>query len=345
MKITYLLGAGASAESLPTVEKIPERITHLLHILSDPKYRFSNNEIFSIPNSSERISKQKVKENFVKDLLNWNGAIKEHSSIDTLAKKLYVTKRQKEYNSLKIVFSFFLVCEQMISKIDRRYDSFLAAISKSNNTGNGDLLPEQMRIISWNYDFQFEKAFSAYSLDNRIDANQSLLNVHPSGGSNFSATNKFGLYKLNGTTGIHENSGTISSFISEVDENFGVTFLTKILKSYHSITKDIDKNPTSLYFAWEDHSISQRVIANAMEATKDTQVLVVIGYSFPFFNREVDRKIIRNMNQTLRKVYFQAPDQEAENYKIRFGSILFHRPGLHLESIKEVKQFFLPPEL
>jgi hypothetical protein len=70
--------------------------------------------------------------------------------------------------------------------------------------------------------------------------------------------------------------------------------------------------------------------------------LVVIGYSFPFFNRLVDRRIL-NMPD-LKKIYFQAPISGIENIIQSFKSIR-KLPIEGYEKITETEQFFLPPEL
>jgi len=70
--------------------------------------------------------------------------------------------------------------------------------------------------------------------------------------------------------------------------------------------------------------------------------LIVIGYSFPFFNREIDRKIIGNMEE-LEKVYFQAPD--AETIKERFQAIRDDIDEKLLVTKKDIGQFLIPNEL
>lgn len=97
----------------------------------------------------------------------------------------------------------------------------------------------------------------------------------------------------------------------------------------------------NLNFAWyHDREIVNKIIENYDE----TEILVVIGYSFPFFNREVDRKIIRAMTN-LKKIYIQ--DCVPENIKSRFLSILpdWRERKIEIISVDDVSEFFLPPEL
>ncbi len=111
--------------------------------------------------------------------------------------------------------------------------------------------------------------------------------------------------------------------------------------SMHHVGKTKERLIPSLSFAWEDYSTGKVAIKRAIESTSETEILVVIGYSFPFFNRFVDRDIIRSMNR-LKKVYFQAPD--AEVLKERFLAIRNDLKDENLIIRKDVHQFVFPIE-
>jgi len=70
--------------------------------------------------------------------------------------------------------------------------------------------------------------------------------------------------------------------------------------------------------------------------------LIVICYSFPFFNRNVDSQIIKTMKE-LKKVYFQAPDSDL--IKERFQAIRDDIPENKLVPRIDIEQFLLPNEL
>ncbi len=74
----------------------------------------------------------------------------------------------------------------------------------------------------------------------------------------------------------------------------------------------------------------------------DTSILVIIGYTFPFFNRAIDRKVIGAMTK-LDRVYIQ--DIEPEKVRDTFFSIRSDLPENKIKLIKNCDQFFLPPEL
>ncbi len=61
----------------------------------------------------------------------------------------------------------------------------------------------------------------------------------------------------------------------------------------------------NLSFAWEKNGSKDTVefLDNAERSVIGTQVLVIVGYSFPFFNREIDRRMLSKMGIDLEKIY------------------------------------------
>ena len=80
----------------------------------------------------------------------------------------------------------------------------------------------------------------------------------------------------------------------------------------------------------------------------DVDILVVIGYTFPFFNRAVDRAFIRAI-KNLKKIYIQDPNADkviqsidavlAPHQKSPLGG------NIPIVPITDCSQFYLPPEL
>jgi hypothetical protein len=78
----------------------------------------------------------------------------------------------------------------------------------------------------------------------------------------------------------------------------------------------------------------------------DAQILVVIGYSFPFFNCETDHEIFSKMEK-LERIYIQDP--YADDIKQFISSVLTDEQRTNLfpniMSLKNTANFFLLPEL
>ena len=92
---------------------------------------------------------------------------------------------------------------------------------------------------------------------------------------------------------------------------------------------------------------SQIAIKNSIRIAENTEILVVIGYSFPIFNRSIDKFLIEHMTN-LNKVYIQdiSPDNIYTTMKNSFKNL----QNSEINSIDIVKnnnldQFLLPYEL
>jgi len=336
MKITYYFGAGASYGALPIVDQIPEWVKKMIELLKSDKYKLSDEEQY-------RDKPNKLKYEYQKDYiadLEW--LLKQsanHASIDTFAKKLYIRQDWDRLKKLKIVFSIYLILEQIKNKTNTRYDSFYASILTRNSTS----FPQNVRILSWNYDFQFEKAYIEYSGDDRLESSQTQLNIAAKHTSNTPINNTFGIIKLNGTTNITENQHHRSyNYFSGFPNELSLEFIDHIIGTYANVIyyPYID---SGLSFAWETVGTKEfDIISFAKQESIDTEILIVIGYSFPYFNREIDRDIIGNI-KNLKKVYFQAPD--AEILKERFLSIREDIQEDKLVCRYDLGQFLLPNEL
>lgn len=338
MKITYLFGAGASCQSLPIVNQIPARISKVIEILEKIDNEFSIDEKIII--QGKEFYSPEIKTELISDLKWVLENSKNHASIDTFAKKLYLKDKHNELNKLKRAFSVYLIIEQLLNKVDKRYDSFYASILNEDYT----TFPKNMRILSWNYDNQFEKSFSDYTENDDMTVNRSFLNLVTKYSYGRTDNSKFCVLKLNGSTNLMSDNGFREyQFLTKVNGDLNKENLESLLRNYMVLARKEFNVFSGLSFAWEKfYNERNNIIEKAKIETLDTEILVVIGYSFPFFNREIDREIINNMKD-LKKVYFQAPD--ANNLKERFLSI---RDNIEKSSLLErydLEQFVLPNEL
>jgi hypothetical protein len=337
MKITYLFGAGASAEALPVVTEMPGRINSMLILLNDKKDILLDETPLL---SRFEFTKVELYDLILKDLKWLLDQSFNHVSIDTYAKKLTIkTNMSNEIHRLKVILSVFFTLEQAKNKFDSRYDSFYASLL----TDSLDTLPRNIRIINWNYDFQFEKAFSEYSDRKQISSNQDYLNVISKRNYKRISNDKFSIYKINGTTGfIDINKRSQYQFCDKMYDDLSSSTINSVLNSYALLMVSDANYQSSLSFAWEMFADDNEYLSKILDDTSDTSILVVIGYSFPFFNREIDRQIIKNM-KSLTKVYFQSP--QADILRDRFTAILPSFNKNQLIVYNDVGQFLLPDEL
>jgi len=334
-KIVYLFGAGASKNALPLVKDIPVRMEELLKRLKLPEYVLTDEFFDDTPIEQNMKTKKQYQQEMINSFEWLLTESKRHASIDTFAKKIFLIKDDDKLKKLKIALSVFFVCEQSINPPDSRYDSFFASILNKSPLD----LPENIKIVSWNYDYQFELAFSEYIRSTNLSHNQSELRVKAKYSNTIITTHEF-IYKLNGTTSIIADGFNQYNFIDDFI-SFDRKFIENITYRYAAAI-DNKSDFSTLSFSWEKENLEPNIVDTTIANTKDADAVVVIGYSFPFFNRDVDRKIFDSMTN-LKKVYFQAPD--AENLRERFEAIKSNIEGIELILKKDTEQFFLPNEL
>lgn len=145
----------------------------------------------------------------------------------------------------------------------------------------------------------------------------------------------FHIYNLNGSCGTIVSG--VKYIIGEFLNEWNDQLILKICQTYLRLKSRPDSYEPSISFAWE----SAEFIENVKQAVANTQILVVIGYSIPYFNRLIDKKILGGMT-LLQKVYIQSP--EAETVKQRLNAVI-SQPVIKVELVTETKQFLLPNEL
>ena len=230
--------------------------------------------------------------------------------------------------------------------IDTRYENFFAAILDSQRK-----IPESVKILTWNYDSQIEMALHAFQSDTTRNSTTAY-NIKTQYGilaknsrDDFPLDKKM-IVMLNGTASFRNAVGeSIPLFDNSNDITF-VSLVDVVTKKVQGYTETFSANNveySNLSFAWEnDFEGANSFIGKVQDITKETTSLAIIGYSFPMFNREVDRKIIQNMVK-LKTVYIQDPN--AQNIRDRFKAIRDNISDENISLNGDTKQFVFPYEL
>jgi len=389
-KITYLLGAGASAEAIPVVNGMHNRLLEITNLLENIKRQMVRQE-------GDWPRFEDIGGNLTSIIKDFKWAINEisgHPTFDTLAKKYFLTNNTPELNKLKVVLILYFSFVQLVDftlianenergkdeppfiprnkYFDKRYDGFIASIAR--NEEDGFNLSKNILILSWNYDMQFEFALRNYK-KKQVQKNQREFNIIPNMHSIQSKhtileknDESFLLIKLNGNAFwamvdpkqpgklLDYNPWDFDIRNKNKKELIQFNFNT-IIKNYNYL---LEKNGILnqidpimyLNFAWENspnfinkYPTYTNHLNLAVEKARETEILVIIGYSFPIFNRESDKKMVNSM-VNLKKVYIQ--DYNAKQIE----SILINSLGLsakkeinfQLEE-KNLGQFMIPFEL
>jgi hypothetical protein len=285
--------------------------------------------------------------------------INNHYSIDTYAKKLFLTKETEEYNKLKHLLNLYLIFEQTKSKylldflgfkyselfysgfvsdptfeedfknynktnLDHRYDVFLASILQNDLS-----CPENIKIVTYNYDNQFEIASSYYSRSINKDSGKGEVGI-------VGLPDK--ICKLNGAAGPFSSEGILETN----DIKPTPLAFCKAFKLLHNVVDSHDdKNRMSdISFAWESNR-EKNIIDKAKIIMQSTDNLVIIGYSFPEFNRELDELLFPFVNNNAR-VFVQVDSRDFELVLSRLKLRRRNKGNNKIEQVKYLDQFYIP---
>ena len=332
--VTYLIGAGASAgkraktngliiEGLPCVKEIPRRLSTLTG-----NFRSNLNSF----GGSERSEMERL----VYTINTLYEASTHHSTIDTYAKKLFLRGEKNTFELTEAYLAFYFIVEQILLKPDSRYDTFLANILDSKLN-----IPDNINIISWNYDSQFEIAYREYSQDKLLPIASKMA---------CSQNDRPKILKVNGTAAfenlwdiptLRANYPSLTpSYFGHGEDYIDINRMKYILDLFKKLQKG-ETGKTQLSFAFD--GVCNELLYNTVDKIVLTTNVVVIGYTFPFFNREVDRRLMNMLSKSKTKIYIQ--DLYPERIKQSIRAVLPDFRETNIVLLNDVDQFFLPPEL
>ncbi len=309
--ITYLLGAGASYYSCPIWKEQGQKMIELARkYLAPDKCNFEN-----------RPSLKSEKEEILWDIGHFGLKAEKYGTIDTYARKLFLNQSHSDLSRLKTAVSIFFTLWHLaddftfksrkiggdiinFEEIDRRYISLLAAITESKN--NKDVfIKDNIRFVTWNYDLQLEFAFKAFNHDSlSLEYISQNLRFRCKTGDN----NPLQICHLNGYHGFYYTDQKEYDFltvsktkdINEILESIGYVSTSERRKQIQ-ISNHIN-------YAWESNPLAEKTRTEANRIFSETDILVIIGYSFPNFNKEIDKMLFDKLKGRQTKIYYQDPN-------------------------------------
>jgi hypothetical protein len=336
-KILYILGAGASAQELPlarsvwgTSDGLNPEIPGLAHAL---KTIDVENIFTDFQDENAKVSVAHIKDRF----RSLSQKANEFGDVDTYAKYLHLTdSNNEELHILKRTLSeYFSICQNVLNKRDRRYLPWLVSIMDKK------MFPKNVKILSWNYDFQVELAAAHFgSLEdinqssNSFTYSPSLILHFPNLDPTFSDFSSLSLIHLNGIAGFSKNS----------QFSTGSVFQKKSNETKQKLLSFMENNNlhSNIHFAWEASNYHSTLMDHVKKTIDDTNIVVVIGYSFPFFNREIDKQIFNHLKSQniIRKIYFQDPLLNGQQLKSQFEL----PDDFEIVHVQKVNDFHIPFE-
>lgn len=264
-----------------------------------------------------------------------------HESIDTYAKKLFLTDKNEQLDELKILLTtYFSYAQRKPTKLDTRYDGFFASIL-SRNQRNQAQISNDVIILTWNYDLQLAFAFRAYWYDFRLEMAMKALGLTTLDSLAEYRSDPKVVY-LNGIAAWSRRNDLLPLIPEECSAAEGVMRLLN-LYVLNKGQDPIDDRLTMLRFAWENNRQVQNGLDQLVDHLSECEVLVAIGYSFPFFNRDIDRAVIGRLPK-LKKVYLQSTANGIKSVANAFKAIPLQNE-VTIELYDAVDKFMLPPEL
>jgi hypothetical protein len=355
MNITYLLGAGASAQVIPVVANFNKTLMSLLENLKhnrDSATKYQSGLIEDLLKDYEIT---------IKDFGILLNDINKHASIDTYAKKLYLTNQHDKLRMLKAIIDMFFIEHQLISKvpkkdymIDLRYDAFIASIAEK--VGEKLVLPPNINILTWNYDLQLELSLRNFLQINDFNDLEKRISFIPNSTNKCIEKGAFSIVKLNGTASGYENDGSVSKDIKFRRRNLDV-FLSGYSndeqvsnEKYNALVRGYDRSEirklhSTIHYSWENTEMTEQIRNSAFNIASKTNILVTIGYSFPTFNRDIDRKLLNN--SSIEKIFVQTNSKESALVNIeKAKSLIDSSITQHIEfiPISNANEFYIPYE-
>lgn len=303
--ITFLLGAGASYYACPIWKEQGEKMVELA-----TKYLNKSNINFNEPprglNEIEKL---------LWDIGYFGEKALKYGTIDTYAKKLYLNQ-SPELSRLKLVVSVFFTIWHLTNdkdlkkrssgafdEIDKRFITLLAALVERKD-GSGIMLNSNVRFVTWNYDLQLEFAYKSFLHDN---ASWDYVSQNLS----FRITDQrqpLQICHLNGYHGFYVTEGAEINFIDVSKSND----VNKILESIGYVSTSQERRQLQISnhinYAWENNHLANYARSEGKRIFSETDILIIIGYSFPNFNKEIDKALFGQLKGRITTIYYQDPN-------------------------------------
>ena len=258
--------------------------------------------------------------------LTWAGDIaRDYQSVDAYAKERFLAGDTDAVRRIKAVISAYFITLQAQKPIDPRYRMFFAELLERPDLGHPQI-PQAVKIITWNYDTQLEAAYFGF-----CNNNDQVLN-HITG-------NHDQIIRLNGYCGSAINRGHGTDFSAPWLLR-GAAALPPAYKLYHELMDPKITQIIDLWFAFE-RDLEALFIKQLSIKLNDVSTLVMIGYSMPRTNREIDSRLFKAM-PNLQTIYYQVGNDYAEELRERLSMALQRERMPNLVHKRYLDKFHVP---
>lgn len=347
-KVTYLLGAGASFNAIPIWDGQGDSMIDVANYIDGfitHRLSLEENKHYGTLKDNDKIK------TLISKLEFYGNKAKEFGTLDIYARNLYLLNKKSDLNDLKFNLSIYFDIwenftpykinlgfgsvdkreDKAYDKIDKRYYSLLAVIL--DQTDGNPLINENIKFISWNYDLQLEMAYRSFMDKPEVQTLNSINNFF----NFFNNEKPKNIIHLNGFRGAFDYDNKIFPIIEdEQPKNIG-DYLVSFLESEKGFLSRAINYDKRIKYAWEENS---QTVKLANQILEETDILVVVGYSFPSYNRKIDSELLEAFETSnkgkSKKIIYQNPSNNLE--------LLESITNIKVEHYEDVKQFYIPQE-
>ena len=353
-ELTYILGAGASFQSIPIVKTFSSRFNDFLlwidrDIIKDNGFSADVKQKFGI----------------LYELGNdLHKSFESHQSFDTYFKKLFHTGQKDKISEGKKVLNLYFIWEHLSlpvvkpekydeyafwkeSSIDKRYDALIAGLLRP--------IPDQkepyckVNFITWNYDLNLLMSLKNYfspnatitDFFNQINKNNGLWQVE----EKITVINMNGFFYcsyFNDLESLQRRNIHDIIYSKIKNQNYFDSLITNNLHEYTA--NNVDTDAELIKFAWEKSELSHLIAKDKIDESKN---IVIIGYTFPLYNRLVDLSYLEQSVISNRSIFVQDPKADTIRQNLLDYYQLNDNDSLErsLKAVKDCDSFYIPSDI
>lgn len=343
--LTYILGAGASFQSIPVVKTFNQRL------LKFKEFLLSESNHTRV---SPKLKKRYDEAAYLYEMLF--NEFSSHHSFDTYFKKLFHLGDSKNINRKKRLLNLYFFWEHSKNSMgynswneegwnekdfykeslfDKRYDALIAGLLKPFS-GRTEVVSD-INFITWNYDINLLNSIkSFFSPDieygkfiSRIQKNQFVWEID----KRIKIINVNGFFYSNDLEKVKDLSNL----------NFAEILEKKLSSGYHS-NLEIDEDADKIRFAWELSEVDRNSLKEHLgNAIRSSENIIVVGYTFPVYNRLIDFGYLSQEDISNKKIVIQNPN--AEELMQNLLDIYRIRGKTNIQAVSGCDSFYLPSSI
>ncbi len=337
-ELTYILGAGASYQSIPLVKTFNKRFNEFNAQIIEIRNHYSGRDRIIFENAVRCI------EMLHKDFLS-------HQSFDTYFKKLFHFGDKKQIDLGKKILNLYFTWEHSnlsqkhISGLsaedfhkqalfDKRYDALIAGLLMPN-PGVSDPVC-QVNFITWNYDINLLHAIKNF-FDPELTYREFLDKIQKEPFV-WRIGEKINIVNING----HYYSSIFDACKNLTNIDVMSAIVSKLFEGY--LEKDVGNRDAELIrFAWELGGDNLKSLGDSLRSIiAKSQDIVVIGYTFPIYNRLIDFMYLKQRTINSNSVTIQDPNADAIRQNLLDVYKIPDNSSERIRTVSNCDNFYIP---